>query len=410
MLAAPLVETPSPALLDITAPDFAISGPQVCAARGQYWRAETLLGPAVLDRDAVRTLLLDRRLGQGSATRLDLQGVPDGPLLRWWKTMILNLDGPAHERLRRLIAPAFGPQVVDPLRPRMRGHIQATMVPLFAGLDSLADSVTCDAVSAIADRYPMAVLGTLLGIPPAEMSGVARASADLGLAFGFTVADDLERIESALQHLYGVADRLVDGRRREPGEDLLSRLVAAGDGADRLTAQELRDLVVTVIFAGHDTTKQQLALALYAFASRPGDWDLLASRPDLAAAAVDEVLRVAPTVPLISRVALEDMTFRDLHLPAGSRLVLIVSSANTDPAALGDASFDITQRRPRSMSFGGGTHHCLGHLIARAALEEALPLLAASVTDLRPAGPVLWRPPTGVTGPASLPVRFRLRD
>lgn len=113
---------------------------------------------------------------------------------------------------------------------------------------------------------------------------------------------------------------------------------------------------------------------------------------------------------MISRRALEDVTYRDLHLPAGSHLLLVVSSANTDPTVFGDASFDISARRPRAMTFGGGAHHCLGHLIARAELEEALPALAGAITDLRIVGPVQWRPPTGITGPARLPISFRLRD
>lgn len=414
MTAAILTDRPAPAFLDITAPGLRADGPEVRAARAQYWRADTLIGPAILDREAVWAMLRDDRLGQGSATRLDLQGIEDGPLHRWWQSMILNVDGSAHDRLRRLVVPAFGPKVINALRPRMRDHIEACIVRLFAGAADQSDVITCDATETIADTYPMAVLGTLLDIPVAQLAAVRQATNDLGLAFSLTVAADLERIEAALAHLFEVADRLIETRLTraapQPEADVVGRLLAARDGDDRLSIEELRNLVVTVLFAGHDTTKQQLALGLYEFASRPSNWELLAARPELAATAVDEVLRVAPAVPVISRRARQVVTYRDLHLPAGSHLLLLVGSANTDHAVFGDAPFDITARRPRAMTFGGGAHHCLGHLIARAELEEALPALAGALTDLRIAGDVRWRPSSGVTGPARLPISFRLRD
>ena len=396
----------APHFLDVTAPDFAPSGPAVQSARLACWRADTPIGPAVLRHDDVAALLRDRRFGQGAALLLDIQGIGDGPLLRWWREMVLNVEGPRHDRLRRLIVPAFRAPVVDALRPRMRAEIDA----LIAGVLGTADEpVARDGVADIADPYPVAVLSDLLGIPPAERPLVRRWATDLGLAFTFEVATHLQRIEAALAGLHDVAGRLIADRRRHGGEDFVSQLVVAEEAGDRLSEDELRNMLVATLFAGHDTTKHQLACALHTFAEHPAQWDLLARRPELASRAVEEVMRVAPAVPSILRVALEDVAYRDLELPAGTLVSLLVASANTDPATYGQPPFDITATRPRQLTFGGGVHHCVGHLLARAEMEDALPRLASALTDLHISGPVQWRPPTGISGPATLPLTFRRR-
>jgi cytochrome P450 len=167
--------------------------------------------------------------------------------------------------------------------------------------------------------------------------------------------------------------------------------------------------VVTILFAGHDTTKHQLAWALHTFAREPAAWEQLADRPELAPTAVEEVMRVAPAVPAILRLALEDVSYRDLNVHAGALVTLLVAAANTDPDTFGDAPFDLSAPRPRQLTFGGGIHYCVGHLLARAEMEVALPRIAAVATDLRITGPVRWRPPTGISGPMTLPLAFRRR-
>jgi cytochrome P450 len=397
----------APHQLDVTAPDFAPWGPDVAAARAACWRADTPIGPAVLRHEDVAALLRDRRFGQGSAIFLDIQGIGDGPLRQWWTDMLLNLEGARHDRLRRLIVPSFRPPIVDALRPRMRLHIDAVLEELLHG--EAGGEISCDAVAEIADPYPVAVLSDLLAIPDEDRPRVRRWATDLGLAFTFEVAVHLERIEAALVGLYDVADRLIAERRRRTGDDFISQLVAAEEEGDRLSEAELRNMVATTLFAGHDTTKHQLAMALHTFANEPDSWDLLAARPKLAPVAVEEVMRVAPAVPAILRLALEDVSYRDLEISAGTLVTLLVAAANTDPDAFGEAPFDLTAPRPRQLTFGGGVHHCVGHLLARAEMEEALPRLAATFTDVRITGPVQWRPPTGISGPSTLPLTFRQR-
>ena len=241
----------TPHYLDVTAPDFAPNGPAVALARATYWRADTPVGTAVLRYEDVVALLRDRRFGQGSAIFLDIQGIGDGPLQRWWREMILNLEGPRHDRLRRLMVPAFRPPVVNDLRPGMRRHIDALIAEVLAGVED--DQMTCEVVATVADPYPIAVLSDLLGIEDAERPRVRRWATDLGLAFTFAAAANLERIETALVGLYDVADRLSEA--------------------------ELRNIVVTTLFAGHDTTKHQLAMALHTFVGEPESWTCSRSAP-----------------------------------------------------------------------------------------------------------------------------------
>lgn len=392
--------------LDVLAPDFDATGPDVAAAQFAYWRADTELGPAVLRYEDVAALLRDRRFSQGSAAGLDVQGIGDGPLRDWWKDMILNIGGDRHERLRRLVMPAFRPGAIEALRPRMREQIAVVIDALMAGPD---DPISSDVVATIADPYPVAVLADVLGIPDDERAAVRQWTTDLGLVFGFQGAAYVERIEAGLLGLYGVADRLIGARRRTAGDDLVSRLVEAEDEGDHLNEEELRNLVVTMLFAGHDTTKHQLAFGLHTFTQFPWAWELLATNPDLAVTATEEVMRVAPTVSVVSRVAIEDLSYRDIELPAGTFVQLFTGIANLDPLMFGAAPFDITATRPRQLAFGGGLHHCVGHLLARAELEEALPALAVAFTDLRVGGPVEWRPPIGIVGPCALPLTLRRR-
>src|SRR6266545_677781 len=175
----------------------------------------------------------------------------------------------------------------------------------------------------------------------------------------------------------------------------------------RLSAQELRLPVSTMLFASQDTTRHQLGLAMTTFLAHPDQWRLLAEQPELATQAVEEILRTAPVIPLSGRVAAES-TFHGLHIPAGARIHILINAANTDPAVFGQTTFDITATRPApQLTFGGGSsHHCLGAFLARTELAEALPILARGLRDPRLAGTPQWRPPVGVTGPVTLPLRF----
>jgi cytochrome P450 len=386
--------------LELLDPAFRPDSPEVKAARESCWYASTPLGLAVLRYQEAAALLRDRRLRQGTSETLALQGVLEGPLAEWWRVIILNLEGDTHRRLRRLVTKAFSQGNIEALRPAMRANAHEL-------IDAFAGRGECDFMEAFADRYPVRIICELLGVPKEERDDFQGWADDIGLAFSFTVPQYLDCIEAALQGLYARTDVLLAERRRQPKDDLVTALIAAEEAGDRLSDEELRTMVSGLVFAGHDTTRNQLGYAMATFIDHPEQWALLAQDPSLAAKAVEEVMRVAPTVPIIARTATEDFEFQGLRIPSGTFLSILAASAHTDPRVFAE-SFDIRRELPApQLSFGGGVHYCLGAWMARAELAEALPILAERLLEPRLAGKVSWRPFLGICGPTRLPIRFR---
>jgi cytochrome P450 len=388
--------------LDVMDPAFRPDSAEVRVARAAHWCARTPMGFAVLRYDKLAALLVDRRLRQGTYQFLTAQGLTEGPVVEWMSSIILSVEGDDHTRLRRLVSRAFTPRAVAELRPRMR-EIAHELVDRFLGDGRV------DFVEAFADPYPARVICELLGVPPEQHDAFRGWANDLGLAFSFTAAANVERIEAALLGLYAATDVLLAQRRARPTGDLLSALIAAEADGDRLSTEELRTMVAALLFAGQDTTSHQLGSGIATFLRHPEQWALLARRPELAAQAVEEVVRVAPTVPITGRVAAEDLEVDGVTIPAGSHLSMFLAAGNTDPAAFGadPDRFDITASRRPPLTFGGGLHYCLGAHLARVEMAEALPLLARRLGPIEPDGDPTWRPATGIAGPVTLPIRFR---
>ena len=390
--------------LDLLDPGFRVDSAEVRAAAERHWYARTSLGPAILRYEDCAAILRDKRFRQASADHLSDQGITDGPVAEMWREMILNIEGDRHGRLRRLVSQAFTPKAVDELRPRMRETVHSLV-------DTFAPAGTCDFMAAFADRYPPRVMFDLLGIAEEDHAQFLGWGKTLALTLTYSVAEHLDAIDTARAGLYAATDWLCASRRHQPGDDLVSRLVAAADQGDRLTSQELRSMVFGLVLGGQDSTRNQLGLAMVLFARHPEQWALLAQRPELAARAAEEVIRVAPTVPIVWRAASEDLVWRDLSIPAGTRLWLLVGAAHTDEATFGpDARcFDITVERPPQLSFGHGVHYCLGAALARAEIAEALPILAERLPGLELIDPPVLRPDiSGFVGPDTLPIRFEV--
>jgi hypothetical protein len=390
------------AFLDLLEPGFRPDGPQVRAARAAHWYAHTPMGLAVLRHQQLSVLLRDRRLAQGSHLLLATQGITEGSLADWMNSIILSVDGADHTRLRRLVSQAFTPHAVAALRPLMR-QVTGQLIDLFAADGSV------DFMTAFADPYPARIICELLGVPAALHDTVRGWANDLGLAFSYTAAANLSRIQAALAGLYAATDELIAARRAHPGPDLVSALLAAEADGDRLSTAELRTMITGLIFAGQDTTRCQLGRILELFLHHPGQWALLSHRPELAGRAVAEGLRLAPATTITGRVAITDLDVDELRIPAGTIVSMLLAAGNTDPAAFGsDAGrFDITASRPAAaLTFGAGIHYCLGAALARAEMAEALPILARRLVPIHPDGDAAQRPALGITGPLTLPIRF----
>ena len=391
---------PDAPFLPLDDPSFSLRDPRVAEARQQSWYARTPYGLAVLRHKEMGELLINRALRQGSHAWPDLNGVT-GVFAEWWARTILVIEGEDHTRLRRLVNPAFSPHLLETMRPRFEDMAAAL-------LNGFVDRGACDFMAEFADPYAAQILCLMLGLPQEEAPRVLSLSADMGLALGVDFATHAERIDRATMGLFAYADEIVAQRRGMPGDDFISALVSASEEADRLSDRELRDMILMLIFAGIDTTRNQLGLGLSVFMAHVEQWEMLASRPDLAKPAVEEVMRVRPTITWVSREAVADLTYNGVMIPKGTTLHLLSGAAGTDEMVF-EPGFDITAARKRHYGFGGGIHHCLGHAIARSDMEVALTVLPRRMKRPVPDGPGTWLPDSGNTGPISLPIRFEPR-
>ena len=295
---------------------------------------------------------------------------------------ILNQTGDRHRRLRGLVSPAFTPRAADRWRPAMRGFL--------AGLwQDLGGAADCEFVAAFAKPYPSLTIAAVLGAPAADAPQLHEWSSWVQRQFDIRALasePDRIRIERAVQELYDYVEALLEKRRSEPSDDLISTLLAAEAEGDRLSHAECVNLVLDVVAGGVDTTQAQLSHALRLFASHPEQWAALARDPGLVPAALNEVLRFEPITPFTARICLEPVEHRGVTFPASSIVAICAERANRDLA--GGDEFDIG-RDPadRLLTFGAGPHFCLGSNLARAELEEALTFLPARMPGPAPGWP-----------------------
>jgi cytochrome P450 len=388
--------------LDVAAPGFGFGTPEVTEAQAKNWYAESPVGLLVLRYAEARALLRDQRLDHNGKRFMEMNGVFDGPIHDWFVPMIMNHDGAHHRRLRGLVGKAFTPRMIDGLRPFVRDRARQLA-------EHLASVAECDFIEDFANPLPLAAMSEMLGVPPEDHEVFHTWTTDVGLVFSIALGGDVvTRVEAALVGLNEYIDDLVAAKKAAPADDLVSALVAAQRDDPLISAAELRNLIVTTVFAAHDTTRHQLANAMVAFAGHPDQWRLLGARPELADQAVDEVMRWLPSSPTIYRFAAEDFDFQGLPIAKDTFLTMCVTAAQRDPRVFRDgAVFDITASRDAPLlQFGAGPHHCLGVALAKAELAEALPALAARLGPPAVAGPFTWRPPIGIHGPNTLPLSF----
>jgi cytochrome P450 len=371
--------------------------------RGQHWLARTPLGYIVMRHDDVTAILRDRRFHSALAMITQMSGIEDGNFLDDRRSQsILTLEGEEHTRLRRIVAPAFTPKSADRFRPFMREVVDGL-------IDRVAASGRCELVEEICEPYPIMVICELLGAPSEDWKLFSNWATDIFRIFNNDLANDMPIIERAGSELREYVIGMIDARRSDPRDDLLTDLIAAEESGDRLTTDEVAGLAEAVLMAGTDTTRNQLACSVALFASHPDQWAHLASHPELAARSVEESMRYLGAVRGTARIASEDIEYRGVVFPRGTLVATSLSGANFDPEAWqAPATFDITvERDSTQMTFGSGIHFCLGASLARAELQEALPLLAQRMPNLEVDGTIEWKPSTfGIWGPARLPLRF----
>jgi cytochrome P450 len=358
-------------------------------------------GPELLTYQLVHTALRDPRFVVPRALGLESQGITSGALWDKATRTLLSMDGVEHHRLRRLVSAAFTPRAVARLRPT-----------IVAVVNELIDAVSpvghCDVVADIARKYPIPIICTLLGAPQADWELFSDWADDFIKLLSWNVAEDEPVILAAWRALDEYVDTMIDIRRNNPSDDLISELIRAENDGDRLTHDELLMLAAGLLVAGTDTARNQLAAAVYVFSRHPEQWALLAAHPERVPNAVEEALRYSPIGVGTVRETVVDVELAGLVIPAGTQVIANGAAGNRDPAVFDDPDrFDSTRDDAATvLTFGSGLHYCLGSHLARMELTEALTVMSARMPGLHLDGPVPWKSFLGVTGPAMLPVAF----
>jgi cytochrome P450 len=281
-------------------------------------------------------------------------------------------------------------------------------------MNGLVDAVSAaghaDFTTDICEPYPIPIICELLGAPKQDWQLFSRWASDILEIFSADILDKLDIVMRAQDELGDYSRQLIAERRNKPADDLLTDLIAAEEAGDKLSTDELVMMVNAVIVGGTDTTRNQLGCAVSVFAEHPDQWTLLAARPELAPRAVEEAMRFFGAVRGTARFASCDIEYRGVLFPAGTFMSVGMAEANRDGSVFADPErFDITSAAPEQpqLTFGSGIHYCLGAALARAELQEALPLLARRMPKLTVDGEITWKPDgVGIFGPARMPIAF----
>jgi cytochrome P450 len=386
-----------------------LSGDTYRAAMAQVqgyegWLTSNPFGFTVLDREGGEFFLRTKDAVFPGLTIGELFGITEGPLHEEIVKNIININGDDHRRLRNLVNPALAPRAVDRYRPAMREFLQQL-------LDDVPADGRCEFIADFAKPYPSLVIAKVMGAPLSDAPRLHHWSNWIQRQFDAqSLMTERALIEEAVAEFYEYEDGLIAQRRDSPGDDLISALIEAESEGERLTHDELRNLILNILVGGVDTSQSQLAHAIRLLADHPEQWEALRADPrGLALAAVEEALRYEPITPFTARITVAEIEYRGITFAPGSIILISAWHANRD--GIGDGStdsFDITAERPRArvLTFGAGIHYCVGANLARAEMQEGLAFLAENVKRISADGQPEFGTPSGIYGLESRPLRL----
>ena len=367
------------------------------------WLAQAPFGFITLDRESGEFFLRSRDAMFPSMTLAALFNVTEGPLHEEISKNLITRHGGDHNRLRGLVNPALAPRRADAYRPAIRAILEELMAEL-EGRERI------EFVSDFAKPYTSRVIAYVLGAPREDAPKLHYWSNLIQRQFDPASLMDpnvLAEIERGVVDCYAYIDALIETRRAEPGDNLVTDLIQAEEAGDKLNHDELRNLIFSILLGGVDTTQSQLGHAVRLLAQHPEQWQLLRERPrELAPNVADETLRFEPITPFTARMTTADIEHRGITFPENT--VVLVSSwhANRDGIENPD-TYDITAQREglRLLTFGAGIHYCVGANLARAEMQEGLVLLAETLSEIHLDGEPQYGTPSGIYGLDSLPLR-----
>jgi len=315
---------------------------------------------------------------------------------------MLSLDPPDHDRLRRLVSQAFTPRAIERLRPRVQ-------VLVDEALDRVAEAGRTDLIADLAFPLPFQVISEMLGMPESDVLQIRAWSEDMVKTLDPIVSDDdLRAAMASGDAMYAYLTEVIDWKRSNLADDMLSALIAAEDDGDRLSSEELNAQVSLLFIAGHETTVNLIGNGTRALLRNRDQWELLRDDGDLIMGGVDELLRYDPPVQISRRIALQDLEVDGREVKAGTFMATVLASANRDPAKWGPDADRLDLRRAdagQHLSFGSGVHYCLGASLAKLEGQVAIGSFNRRFPDAElESDAATWNGRINLRGLAELPI------
>lgn len=345
----------------------------------------------------VAAILRDRRFGRQATHVLDESELsrPEMPRERYpqWSRYVresfIDLEGPRHGALRRLVAKAFNRHAAASYRPRLVDVANQQ-------LDIALSRGSMDVIVDYATPIPLTMISELMGIPENDREQLVDWSHRIVKLFDYNATDDDgESAESAIIEFVAYLREVLSERRRQPGDDLISGLAEVEDEGNRLADDDLIATAILTLNAGHEATVHAIGNGIVALAAHPSQYGLLRTRPELAVSAAEELLRFDTPLQMFERWVLEDLDWKGLRLEKGTKVGLLFGSANHDEDVFSaPAQLDIERDPNAHVSFGGGAHLCVGAPLARIELAVAFAELAKRVAHVAITTPELTHTPS----------------
>jgi hypothetical protein len=309
--------------------------------------------------------------------------------------MLQQLDPPRHEQLRDLLWRAFTPRRVSAMEPRIRAIAREL-------IDGFAGNGHCDLLAQFASQLPSRVIGELIGIPPERRAGFLEWTESL---IGASLGAELD--VNPFAQIYREFAKLLDERRQERRDDLMSALLDAEIGGQRLSQEDLLGFCFLLVVGGNDTTTNLLANGAVLFARHPAQREALLRQPALLAEAIEEVLRYDAPTQALPRRTTRDVEFHGTTIPAGEEVMLLWGAANHDEREFDDPErFDIGRRPRRHLAFGHGAHFCMGAHLARMEARVAFEEILTRFPEYQLAAEPRWQRSTWARAYATVPIAF----
>ncbi|MGW7256023.1 cytochrome P450 [Streptomyces sp. NPDC054834] len=354
----------------------------------------------------VSALLRDRRLGrtyQHRFTHAEFGRTAPPPEHEPFHVLndhgMLDLEPPDHTRIRRLVSKAFTPRTVEQLKPYVQGLARDLV-------SKLVDAGGGDLLTDVAEPLPVAVIAEMLGIPESDRAPLRPWSADICGMYELNPSE--ETAAKAVRASVEFSDylrELIAARRKEPGDDLISGLIAAHDEGDRLTEQEMISTAVLLLNAGHEATVNATVNGWWALFRNPDQLAALRADHSLIPSAIEELMRYDTPLQLFERWVLDEIEIDGTVIPRGAEIAMLFGSANHDPAVFADPErLDLTRKDNPHISFSAGIHYCIGAPLARIELAASMTALLEKAPTLRPAAEPKRKPNFVIRGLEGLSV------